>query len=410
MRLSVGQTRGDHLPAIPTKHNVRALERPARAPPAGPILVFRRRRLVLASLGYRVASMAVAAVVLSVAIPDRTCAEIPAAAIEALLASGHGDFAQARQLAALSEDPVVDKLVLWMDATSSSPSASFAEITGFVIDNPEWPQQKLLRQKAEQKLDPGTSDLAVLSWFEHNQPLTLPGAKRFAYALIAAGEDARAGEVARTAWRNADAQAIEDEDDFYIAFGHLLTNEDHAQRIRPAAVGRSLGAGAAHVRSLGCRLSGARRGSRGATSTQRPRPRHGCRRSGGTAGRTRTGLRPGALVSAQGLRCHGETTAAAVSRRRRATGAVLAGAWTARSRRAYRRQPGRGLPRRQRARLHPRQRVRRQRMARGLDCSALPAAARGRGAALFHHVRERDAPGEPRARRLLVRARRRGDG
>ncbi len=135
---------------------------------------------MLASLGYRVASMAVAAVVLSVAIPDRTCAEISAAAIEALLASGHGDFAQARQLAALSEDPVVDKLVLWMDATSSSPSASFAEITGFVIDNPEWPQQKLLRQKAEQKLDPGTSDLAVLSWFEHNEPLTLPGAKRLA--------------------------------------------------------------------------------------------------------------------------------------------------------------------------------------------------------------------------------------
>ena len=193
---------------------------------------------MLAILGYRVASMAVAAVVLLVAIPDRTCADIPAAAIEALLVSGHGDFAQARQLAALSEDPVVDKLVLWMDATSSSPSASFTEITGFVIDNPEWPQQKLLRQKAEQTLDPGTSDLAVLSWFEHNAPLTLPGAKRFVNALIAAGEDARAGEVARTAWRNADAQAIEDEDDFYIAFGHLLTNEDHARRI-----GRLLWAG-----------------------------------------------------------------------------------------------------------------------------------------------------------------------
>ena len=61
--------------------------------------------------------------------------------------------------------------------------------------------------------------------------MSLAGAKRFAEALITAGESARAQEVARAAWRNADAQTIEEEDSFYIAFGDVLTNEDHARRI-----------------------------------------------------------------------------------------------------------------------------------------------------------------------------------
>jgi soluble lytic murein transglycosylase len=185
---------------------------------------------VFARLGYRLAGMAVAAAVVA-AIPNRIFADISPGALEALLASSRGDWAQAQEFAALSEDPVVGKLVLWIDATSSLPNASFTEITGFIIDNPDWPQQKLLRQKAEQVLDLNTSDYAVLAWFEHNEPLTLPGAKRFVNALIAAGESTRAQDAARIAWRNADAQTIEDEDDFYIAFGHFLTSEDHAQRI-----------------------------------------------------------------------------------------------------------------------------------------------------------------------------------
>jgi soluble lytic murein transglycosylase len=186
--------------------------------------------LVLARLGYRLAGIALAAAVVA-AIPDRTLAGDMSAAVDALLAADQGDWAQARQLAAMAQDPIVAKLVLWLDATRSQGIGSFTEITGFIIDNPDWPSQKLLRQRAEQVLDDNTSDLAILSWFAYNEPLTLPGAKRYASALMAAGEMGRAHEVARTAWRNVDAQAIEDEDDFYATFGDVLTNEDHARRI-----------------------------------------------------------------------------------------------------------------------------------------------------------------------------------
>ena len=183
-----------------------------------------------ARLGYRLAGVALAAVVVA-AISDRTLAGDGSLAVDALLAAGRGDRIQALELAAMAQDPVVAKLVFWLDTTRSQGGGSFTEIAGFIIDNPDWPSQKLLRQRAEQVLDDGTSDLAILSWFAQNEPLTLPGARRYANALMAAGEIARAQEVARAAWRNLDAQTIEDENDFYATFGDVLTNEDHARRV-----------------------------------------------------------------------------------------------------------------------------------------------------------------------------------
>jgi peptidoglycan lytic transglycosylase len=185
---------------------------------------------VFSRLGYRLAGVTLAAVV-AAPIPDQTLVDDTSVAVDALLAGDRGDWAQARQLAAMAEDPVAAKLILWLEATRSEDSSSFTEITGFVIDNPDWPSQKLLRQRAEQALDANSSDLAVVSWFERNEPLTLPGAKSYANALMAAGETARAHEVVRIAWRNVDAQAIEDEDDFYANFGDVLTNDDHVRRI-----------------------------------------------------------------------------------------------------------------------------------------------------------------------------------
>ena len=155
-----------------------------------------------ARLGYRLAGVALAAVVVA-AIPDRTLAGDGSLADRCVARSRSRRSDPALELAANGSDPVVAKLVFWLDATRSQGGGSFTEITGFIIDNPDWPSQKLLRQRAEQVLDDGTSDLAILSWFAHNEPLTLPGAKRYANALMAAGETARAQEVARAAWRNA---------------------------------------------------------------------------------------------------------------------------------------------------------------------------------------------------------------
>jgi peptidoglycan lytic transglycosylase len=178
-------------------------------------------------------SLAGAVLLALIAIAPQSClaADDSAIAAAAFDAGDRGNWADARSIAGGAFDPVIPKLFLWLDATRRQGGGTFEEITGFIIDNPDWPYPKTLRLRAEQAIDDSTSDLAILSWFQRNEPLTLPGAKRYAYALIANGDEQRAADVARAAWVSADAQTIDDEDTFYIAFHDVLTNADHAGRI-----------------------------------------------------------------------------------------------------------------------------------------------------------------------------------
>ncbi|MBK8175323.1 MAG: lytic transglycosylase domain-containing protein [Rhodospirillales bacterium] len=165
------------------------------------------------------------------AAPGRLLADDIAIATAAFRASDRGDWSEARSLAASAEDPLVAKLVLWMDATRPQSDVTFSELSGFVVDSPDWPLQKTLRIRAEQAIDDWTSNDAVLAWFARNEPLTLSGARRYAFALIAANESARAAAVARAAWVNADAQTIDEEDTFFLTFSDILTADDHRRRL-----------------------------------------------------------------------------------------------------------------------------------------------------------------------------------
>lgn len=153
-------------------------------------------------------------------------------AAAAFRAGDRGDWLEARRIASQASDPVVPKLVIWMDAIRQPQGGgAFSEVTGFVIDNPDWPLLKLVRQRAEKALTDDVSDAAVLSWFNRFEPLTLPGAKRYVNALRANGENARAAEAAQTAWVSADAQTVDEEDDYFIVFRDVLTSEDSARRL-----------------------------------------------------------------------------------------------------------------------------------------------------------------------------------
>ncbi len=167
--------------------------------------------------------------VAALALPAR--ADDPSAAYAALAAAGRGDWPSAHSIAAGSSDPLPGKLVVWLDATRSNGGGSFYEISSFVADNPQWPAQRTLRMRAEQAIDENVPDDAVIAWFARNEPLTLAGARRYAEALIAADEAARAKQVARAAWASADAQTVDEEDAYYTRFIDVLTDADHARRL-----------------------------------------------------------------------------------------------------------------------------------------------------------------------------------
>ena len=177
------------------------------------------------------ASAALAASLWAVA-PAAASAGDESIAAAAFRAGERGDWFEARRIASQAGDPVVPGLVIWMDATRQPQGGgTFSEVAGFVIDHPDWPLLKLVRQRAEKALDDSVSDAAVLSWFGRFEPLTLPGAKRYVNALRASGQDARAAEVARAAWVGADAQTVDEEDDYFITFRDVLTSDDSARRL-----------------------------------------------------------------------------------------------------------------------------------------------------------------------------------
>jgi len=184
-----------------------------------------------------VRSLATGAVLLlPLAAPFPAAADVAAATVStaatAFALGRGGDWAEARSVAAGAGDAQVQALVVWMDATRKPEGGGgFAEIAGVVIDHPDWPQQRTVRQTAEQALDGSESDAAILGWFDRYPPVTLPGARRYVQALQAAGQNGRAVEVARTAWVSADAQTLEEEDSFYLAYADQLTSDDHARRL-----------------------------------------------------------------------------------------------------------------------------------------------------------------------------------
>src|ERR1700680_430522 len=67
------------------------------------------------------------------------------AAVAALAAAAHsGDWAQAYARGGQLQDPLPLKMVRWLDYLRSNAGYRFADIAGFIDQNPDWPLQKKL--------------------------------------------------------------------------------------------------------------------------------------------------------------------------------------------------------------------------------------------------------------------------
>lgn len=177
-----------------------------------------------------------AVLVLPISVPAVARADTEASVVtdtaNALALGRVGDWSEARRIAAGARSPLVAALVVWVDATRQpTGGGSFEEITGVIIDHPDWPRQHTLRKRAELALDGSESDAAILGWFDRHPPVTLAGALRYVQALQAAGKHKRAAKAARNAWINTDAQTVEEEDGFYAAYADLLINDDTVRRL-----------------------------------------------------------------------------------------------------------------------------------------------------------------------------------
>jgi soluble lytic murein transglycosylase len=162
------------------------------------------------------------------AVPARAD-DADSAAVAALASARGGDWAKAYAQAGQSKDPLALKLVRWLDYTRGSPGGRFAEIAGFIDQNPHWPLQKTLKKRAETALA-GESDDTAAAWFKRNPPIAGPGKARAAELMIRRG-DIEAGTAAlRSAWIEEDFGSG-DERNLLARFAATLRPEDHQKRL-----------------------------------------------------------------------------------------------------------------------------------------------------------------------------------
>src|SRR4051794_21219662 len=88
-----------------------------------------------------------------------------------------GDFGAAERQAQQAKDPLLSKLVHWLEATRGAGGLRFTEIVEFMDRNPDWPGQNAMRQRAEE-LTGGVPEATLRAWFARFPPITAYGKLR----------------------------------------------------------------------------------------------------------------------------------------------------------------------------------------------------------------------------------------
>jgi soluble lytic murein transglycosylase len=141
-----------------------------------------------------------------------------------------GDMAGANQLAATGHDPLLDKVVRWIEISRLHAPTSFAEIQTFIEKNPDWPRQAALRLRAEEQILLEAGPEGLLAWFAGNPPQSRDGKIRYGEALRIKGREAEGIGWIRRAWVEDNFSAPE-EKVFLEKFHGLIPSADQVQRL-----------------------------------------------------------------------------------------------------------------------------------------------------------------------------------
>ncbi|MHA1601230.1 MAG: hypothetical protein ACTSW2_10420, partial [Alphaproteobacteria bacterium] len=139
-------------------------------------------------------------------------------------------FTSALKTLRKAQNPLLAKIVRWLEMTTPGRRGGFADVATFIADNPDWPGQVALHQRAEISLPSDMPREAVLAWFKARPPITVQGAIRHAETLTDAGNDEAASTLLRKVWIERDFTRS-DERYFRRRFGDSLSREDDLARL-----------------------------------------------------------------------------------------------------------------------------------------------------------------------------------
>lgn len=135
-------------------------------------------------------------------------------------------------LASKIGDPVLKKIVLsqqYLDRRHKSNS--FEKITKFLKENPKWPQNYILKLRAESLLNSGTNKKNIVEWFDKNKPVTGKGHKYYALAAASVVKDQKKlSSIIKSGWHFGNFTNSEQKS-YFKRFRKYLTTTDHVKKI-----------------------------------------------------------------------------------------------------------------------------------------------------------------------------------
>jgi len=146
----------------------------------------------------------------------------------ALVAADETRWDAARSLVPRATAPELGKLIDWLNFRNPRGDGSFAEITKFLRDNPDWPEESVLRRQAEDRIGPEIGATDVVAFFSRAPPQSSAGIMK----RMAAVEKAARGllpSVASESWRNGTFRP-NDQLEFLNRYRQDLSPADHVAR------------------------------------------------------------------------------------------------------------------------------------------------------------------------------------
>ncbi|MBY0432452.1 MAG: lytic transglycosylase domain-containing protein [Rhodospirillales bacterium] len=148
----------------------------------------------------------------------------------AFAAARDDKFDLAHSIARDTREKLPAKVLRWLEYTRPQTKAGFADITGFIRENPHWPMHTEMQRRAEEAIGAATPAAQLLDWFQAHPPVTVDGKEAYGKALLASGQSDKGVKVLREAWVNGSFGVLQERQFLASAQDHLRL-EDHAARL-----------------------------------------------------------------------------------------------------------------------------------------------------------------------------------
>jgi len=141
-----------------------------------------------------------------------------------------GQWKTAQKFANKITDPLARKIIQWHRLQEKGAGIRYKEIATFIEQNPEWPNHRQLRMRAEEAMPAAMTPRQVVDWFERAALQTGDGWLRLGEAYIALGDRELGHRVLRQAWieRNFTKSAAKT---LARRYKKILSAKDHRRRL-----------------------------------------------------------------------------------------------------------------------------------------------------------------------------------